>query len=1014
MKKLLLFTLLCLSSIFSNAQVIDSCDVTYSYTDLGNGLYVFTNTSPSQSIFPTVWDFGMNGTYTGETVTVQVVPGSDFYFCMQPVMLCDTNAFLCDTILVNTPPPPPSGPDTCEVDFSFNVGVGGTVNFTNGSGAGFNSGYYYNWIFGDGSTSTNAWNPSHTYASPGTYTVCFQAVSCECPGQLFEVCYDVTIDSLDCTDPTIQITQNGCGNYVLTGINNSGGGTPCWYVDGQLISIGNDVETYSFTQNGTYVVCYNVVGGPCNFNTSVCDTIVVDCFQQPCNMTLNYTAVDSCTFVFDVSPYNPNASYYWNIGGQTYNGTSTITHQFNGSGPQDVYVFVSDSMCAWDDSTVVWSFCDTLDCTDPTIQIAQSGCGNYVLTGINNSGGGTPCWYVDGQLISIGNDIETYSFTQNGTYLVCYNVVGGPCNFNTSICDTIVVNCFQNCNPILNVTTQDSCTYVFNVTSGIPGAQYYWNMDGQSFVGNETVTYTFGQGGYFPVTVSSMDSSCNWSFSTGIYSYCDSLDCSTPAIQISENGCGNYVLTGINNSGGGTPCWYVDGQLISIGNDIETYSFTQNGTYLVCYNVVGGPCNFNTSTCDTIVVDCFGNNNPCNYNLNVSTQDSCTYTFDVSPANANSQLYWIIDGQTYTGSSSVTHTFTQSGFHDVFVSVSDSGCYWSDTLMIYSFCNTQNPCDYNLNVNTQDSCSYVFNVTPTNPNAQIYWAIDNQTYTGSPSVSHTFSQSGMHSVYVSVSEGGCFWSDTLMIWSYCNTQNPCDYNVTMTSQDSCSFVFDVLPANPNAQIYWAIGGQTYTGSSTVSHTFNQSGLHDVFVSVSDSGCYWSDTLMVWSFCDPLDTANCNGYFDSIVEMDSCFYEFTFIKENPNAQMIWYIDGQYAGGGSQTIWHQFTTNGQHTIEVVVSSANCVQTYTTTVYVSCCPNNGPQTNTNITRSLFPNPANGNVTFTDVDYMRIYDNMGRLVLRSESNTTDVSLLEVGEYIVKGFVKDQIVEVKKLVVKK
>ncbi len=53
-----------------------------------------------------------------------------------------------------------------EADFSYIMGTGNTVNFTNKSV----NGTGYSWDFGDGQTSTSA-NPTNTYNDSGTYTV---------------------------------------------------------------------------------------------------------------------------------------------------------------------------------------------------------------------------------------------------------------------------------------------------------------------------------------------------------------------------------------------------------------------------------------------------------------------------------------------------------------------------------------------------------------------------------------------------------------------------------------------------------------------------------------------------------------------------------------------------------------------------------------------------------------------------------------------------------------------------
>lgn len=53
-----------------------------------------------------------------------------------------------------------------EADFSYSIGAGNAVSFTNNSV----NGTSYNWSFGDGQTATSA-SPSHTYNDSGTYTV---------------------------------------------------------------------------------------------------------------------------------------------------------------------------------------------------------------------------------------------------------------------------------------------------------------------------------------------------------------------------------------------------------------------------------------------------------------------------------------------------------------------------------------------------------------------------------------------------------------------------------------------------------------------------------------------------------------------------------------------------------------------------------------------------------------------------------------------------------------------------
>ncbi|MCB9230884.1 MAG: PKD domain-containing protein [Bacteroidia bacterium] len=75
--------------------------------------------------------------------------------------------------------------------FTYTTGAGNTVNFTNTTVHGTAPAYSFNWDFGDGNTSS-AESPTHTYASPGTYTACMTL-------------------SNNCTDTTV------CETIVITG-----------------------------------------------------------------------------------------------------------------------------------------------------------------------------------------------------------------------------------------------------------------------------------------------------------------------------------------------------------------------------------------------------------------------------------------------------------------------------------------------------------------------------------------------------------------------------------------------------------------------------------------------------------------------------------------------------------------------------------------------------------------------------------------------------------------------------
>lgn len=71
-----------------------------------------------------------------------------------------------------------------EADFSYAIGAGNAVNFTNNSV----NGTSFNWSFGDGQTSTTP-NPLHTYSDSGTYIVRLITSKGGCSDTVYSIIY---------------------------------------------------------------------------------------------------------------------------------------------------------------------------------------------------------------------------------------------------------------------------------------------------------------------------------------------------------------------------------------------------------------------------------------------------------------------------------------------------------------------------------------------------------------------------------------------------------------------------------------------------------------------------------------------------------------------------------------------------------------------------------------------------------------------------------------------------------
>jgi PKD repeat protein len=209
------------AKVFVNAHDYDSSFV-YSSADVGNyhrpispGTYSLTFSAPgyaSQTIT------GVNVASYSSTATVNVVL----------VPLAPTTNF------VSTPP----------------TGCTGTVDFTDVTGGGV-SGWL--WDFGDGFTSTLQ-NPSHTYASSGTYTVTLTTTNCA--GTDAEVKLNYLTLTVATAPVTVNDTTFGClpATFNLTA---SGTGTLNWYdapVAGALVNTGTAYTTPTLSATTAYYV----------------------------------------------------------------------------------------------------------------------------------------------------------------------------------------------------------------------------------------------------------------------------------------------------------------------------------------------------------------------------------------------------------------------------------------------------------------------------------------------------------------------------------------------------------------------------------------------------------------------------------------------------------------------------------------------------------------------------------------------------------------------------------------
>jgi len=420
----------------------------------------FTNlTSPLTSVDSSFWNFGdgtpvvinpndplthtyaQPGVYTICLRVKKVQPGTINIICERQ---------FCRNIIIDTPQV------QCNLQAFFSVQrdttILNTFSFTNLT-QGLTAVDSVRWTFGDGSSS-NVFNPAHTYNVAGTYQVCLRVKRTQVPGTppcVDEYCQSVVVQQPNNCNLVVNFDDSVINNTVFF-TNYS---TPLtvadsvrWiFGDGATSTELNPVHTYN--QPGSYSVCLIIRKAQTNTTApcvrELCRMVTI--LPQACNITVNFTAVR------DSLPVNPGSTYvftntsaglssidssFWSFGDGTpiaFAASPTVTHTYTGVGTFTVCLIVKKIIPGTNTVACVREFCraivvppaNTCNLVADFTYLSDSvngGPGNvYQFTNTSNPltiadssfwnfGDGSPI------LINPGSSV-THTYPNPGTYTIC-------------------------------------------------------------------------------------------------------------------------------------------------------------------------------------------------------------------------------------------------------------------------------------------------------------------------------------------------------------------------------------------------------------------------------------------------------------------------------------------------------------------------------------------------------------------------------------------------------------------
>jgi gliding motility-associated-like protein len=437
---------------------------TFNNNQCANNPVTFTNTSTNTNGTTTyAWDFGDGGTSTAANPTHTYLTANTYNVELTVTNGVCSNTSLSVITIVNPP--------TSSFTFTNNNQCAGTViDFTNTS-TNTSGATTYAWDFNDGSTSTLD-NPSHTYATAGTYTVTLTvANTANCKTVSLPTVITVTSSPV----ATFTFTNNNqCAGTLISFTNTSGGTTGSstydWnFGDGGTSTLSNPTHTYA--AGGSYSVTLTVKNGTSCTNVSPVTTITVKT-TPVATFTFNSSSCTSTSVSFTNTSATSGAAgtYLWTFGDGNTSTLENPTNLYGLNGTYNVTLKVTDAATGCSNTSAVSKI--TVGNLPPVLNFTMgslTGCSPRTITFTNSSTGAVPAsnfdWNFGNGNVLTGVKDPPPQLYHAGAWtirLISANACGIDTLYKTIVIDTlpkamVIANPLKGCLPI-NFTASNNST----------------------------------------------------------------------------------------------------------------------------------------------------------------------------------------------------------------------------------------------------------------------------------------------------------------------------------------------------------------------------------------------------------------------------------------------------------------------------------------------------------------------------------------------------------------------------
>lgn len=852
----------------------------------------FTNTSLGSSVTWS-WNFG-DGSPLGTTPNPTHSYASNGTY---NVVLTVTNSFGCTnsithSVIVNPVP---------VANFTNSTACFGTATmFTD-----ITSGAPINWIwnFGDATPTSNTQNPTHTYATAGTYVVTlvvFGGAGCSDTIQHNVIVNPVPTSSFTFT--SVCATDTTFFNSTSTGAPN----TFLWnFGDGFTNNTNNPTPIHNYALAGTY----NVVLTTGYSATGCTNSITVAVVSYPRTVP-NFTSTTPClnaaTSFNDLTTNTP-IIWTWDFGDATpSSGTQNPTHTYAASGTYPVILTTENVFGCVDVFTIntvvnplpVAAFDFDTICLNTTT----------TLTDQSTSAVGWNWDFGDGG-VSASNS-PTHLYASAGTFnvrLIVTNVFG--------CVDTIFHSIIVNPNPVSLYTATTAChtypTFFTDLSTG--PVTWSWDFgDTSPFDATQSPQHLYANPGNYNVDL----------LVTNIFG-CTNL--STQAITVLPQPQANFTFSTVcagqsvtftdQTVGAAMTSWTWDFGDGTPGSSLQNpnHMYTTGGNYntiLISQNSAG--------CADTIVIPVVVNSVPVPlFAATTTCQGNFTSFTDLSTDVVTiSNWFYDFDDGNNSLSQNPNYIFLAAGIYNVSLTVTNiNGC--DSTFILPVVVNIVPVANYVADTVCIGTPTSFTDLSTGLPNSWTWDFGDGNTSVIGPSETHTYLTPGSFLTSLTVSNGpGC--SDQTFrvvqviadVAADINAPNAACLNSTVTINDASTITSGFIASSS-----WDFGdGSPLVNALNTTHTYTSTGTFIIthFVS-SNGGCVSTaiDTIVI----NPLPIADFTTANTCQIQPSN----FTDISTGPAVTWNWDF-GDAGTDNVQNPSHVYSTFGNYNVTLIITDAN----------------------------------------------------------------------------------------------